>query len=304
MIFYNEELFDAAGLDYPPHKFGESDWTYARLEEIALQTSLDSAGKKATDPAFVRDNQTQWGYDESSQEGNNPRNLAMQWGSKHTGFSPDYRTAQFADPEWIDRWQWASDAIWKKSIMASDQENKTLQINPFLTGKVAMYFGHTWALGAAFQNTEFAWNIAAVPAGPTGTIMSPMSADTFAIPRSAKNPDAGWEVAKWMFSATTLPKLCTIWNCLSARKSGQQTFEQIMQEKYPHMDLQVISDAVQYLDKPLGEGWVPAPKQVLDLMTNAVGLIRTGQNKDASAVLETLNGDVQKAADAYWAQHG
>lgn len=302
MIYYNEELFDAAGLDYPPHSFGESDWTYARLEELALQMSMDAAGMNATEPTFDRDNQVQWGYDESCQEGNNPRSLAMQWGSKHSGFSEDYRTARLNDPEWIDRWQWVSDAIWKKAIMASEQENRTIQINPFLTGKVAMYFCHTWTLGEAFQDTEFAWNIAAVPAGPTGAIMSPMSADTFTIPSSAQNPDAGWEVAKWMFSETNLPKLCGIWNCLSARQSGQEAFKQMMQDKYPRMDLQVIFDAVQYLDKPLAEGWVPSPKQVLDLVANSVGIIRTGDNQDAKAVLDALNVEVQKVTDEYWAQ--
>jgi len=40
VLFYNEDIFDAAGLDYPPHKFGESDWTLNEMTSVAAELSL------------------------------------------------------------------------------------------------------------------------------------------------------------------------------------------------------------------------------------------------------------------------
>ena len=57
VVFYNMDLFDAAGVEYPPHKFGEkyadgSAWDYNKVVEIAKKMSLDASGNDANSPAF------------------------------------------------------------------------------------------------------------------------------------------------------------------------------------------------------------------------------------------------------------
>src|SRR5207244_531681 len=71
VLFYNKDLFDAAGLDYPPSKFGDKykldgkdvDWSWDTVYAIAKKLTFDKAGKDATDKAFDSANIVQFGLD-------------------------------------------------------------------------------------------------------------------------------------------------------------------------------------------------------------------------------------------------
>ena len=57
MIYYNRDLFDEAGLDYPPHTYGEAyadgdAWTVEKMEELAMLLTVDENGNDATSPDF------------------------------------------------------------------------------------------------------------------------------------------------------------------------------------------------------------------------------------------------------------
>ena len=67
MIYYNTDLFDEAGLDYPPAAYGEpyadgDPWDMDKLAELAMLLTVDANGNDATSPDFDRDNVVQWGF--------------------------------------------------------------------------------------------------------------------------------------------------------------------------------------------------------------------------------------------------
>jgi len=60
LLYYNIDLFDEAGLDYPP-KTAASAWTWDQFVDVAQKLTLDSSGRNAQDPNFNINNVVQWG---------------------------------------------------------------------------------------------------------------------------------------------------------------------------------------------------------------------------------------------------
>jgi len=98
MIFYNKDIFDAAGIAYPTTDFNDQTWTMDKLREIAMQLTLDKAGRNATDPTFDPgingENVVQWGYDDSY-DGSDLRGTLAMWDAENKGrpTTSDYKTA-------------------------------------------------------------------------------------------------------------------------------------------------------------------------------------------------------------------
>ena len=304
-IYYNKDLFDAAGVDYPPHEWGTAEWTFDKLVQVAQQLTLDSKGNNAASPGFDPNDIVQWGYDESWMD---VAGLARQFGSKAAnGVSDDYKTALFNTKPLVERAQWMSDAIWKWHIAASSEQSSVFYDtagDPFESGKVAMWYCHTWMMGEAYAEAPFAWDIGAVPTGPYGDLSAQVDADTFVMPAAGKHPDEAWEVAKWMCAPGNLEVLALTWGSVPARKSGQEAFLKMLKEKFPNVDEKVLFTAIEYGDIPNHEGWLPQPSKMGDAVSAAMDLILTGENKDAQQVMEGLNKTVQGYLDEYWAQKG
>ena len=60
LLYYNIDLFDAAGVDHPP-KTAASAWTWDQFVDVAKSLTLDTSGRNAHDASFDRNNVAQWG---------------------------------------------------------------------------------------------------------------------------------------------------------------------------------------------------------------------------------------------------
>ena len=47
-ILYNTDMFDAAGLDYPPSDFDDKSWNMDKVREIGMKLTLDANGHPAS----------------------------------------------------------------------------------------------------------------------------------------------------------------------------------------------------------------------------------------------------------------
>ncbi len=82
VMYYNVELFDKAGLTYPPTKFGEKykldgkelDWDYDTVALLAKRLTLDDKGATPNDPGFDPSRMVQFGF-------------AHQWDTMRSDFS-------------------------------------------------------------------------------------------------------------------------------------------------------------------------------------------------------------------------
>lgn len=304
-IYYNKSLFEAAGVDEVPHVWNDANWTFDKLVEVGRQLTLDSKGNSADKTGFDPTDVVQWGYDESWMDF---AGLARQFGATSaTGVSDDYKTSLFDDPAYAARAQWMSDSIWKHYFVASAemaQEAFSLANDPFASGMVAMWHCHTWMMGEVYAQLEFAWDIGAVPKGPTGVVSAQVDADTFVMAAAGKQQDAGWEVAKWCCSPGILERFALTWGSVPARLSGKEIFLQSLKEKFPGVDEQALLTAIDYGDVPNHEAWKPQPAKVGDAVGAAMDRVLLGEERDCALIMQDLDKTVQGYLDEYWAQKG
>ncbi|MDI7276612.1 MAG: extracellular solute-binding protein, partial [Anaerolineae bacterium] len=235
VIFYNEDLFDAADAEYPPHEFATKEWTYDALVELAKLLTLDSAGNNATSASFKWQDTVQWGWDGLSW--NHLRDLAPKFGATQLAVSDDYKTAKVNSPEWIAMVQWTYDTVWKHHIRVTSEQGGVLYEtsgDPFGSNKIGMWECHSWMSYAYKGWTDvFNWDMGAIPMGPVGQTLTDCDADTFVMSKRAKQLEAAWEVAKWFCTPEILPRLTDNWGCVPALTAAGAAWKSGMEEKWP-----------------------------------------------------------------------
>ncbi|NPV07081.1 MAG: extracellular solute-binding protein [Anaerolineae bacterium] len=301
VLYYNEDLFDAAEVDYPTQEWEAEGWTYDALVEMARQLSQDGSGRRATEDGFDPADQVQWGYDEVDC-GLGFNALAVAWGAENMGWSEDFRTLYFNAPAWVDRLQWASDAIWKWYIMPSAQQSQA-SAPGFNTGKLGIDHCHSWRMGE-MEELPFHWNVGAIPASPLGITLAQCDVDGFLICNQFAHLDAAWEVAKWMLEPDQMLRLDLTWGALPPRASLQERYKEEMAARFPNLQLQVFFDSLNYIDVPNHESYIPRYGEVWDAFWAGYDRILTGEQKDAQIVLDEVQATVQGYLDDYWAEQG
>jgi multiple sugar transport system substrate-binding protein len=91
-ILYNQDAFDAAGVEYPPSDFEDTSWTWDALREKAMLVTLDENFNNATMEEFDPEAIIQWGFDDSWSDA---RGLMSQWSAPNVGrpTNEDYTVA-------------------------------------------------------------------------------------------------------------------------------------------------------------------------------------------------------------------
>jgi multiple sugar transport system substrate-binding protein len=302
MVFYNKDAFDAAGLNYPPHDYADSSWTYDKIREYGMKLTLDKNGNDATSKDFNPDQIEQWGFDDSWING---RNYLLPWGSPTLGAvtSPDMKTAKVNQPEWIKGLQWLSDGMWVDHFIPNATGQATYSAvgsgDPFSGGMVAMFLTHTWYMPEGLSGVKFRYDIAPVPVSPSGKRIARADVDGFAMVKGSKNPDAAWEFMTWLVQPEQIVDVCLVYGCLPPVKAVEAEFRNIMKEKWPGLDYDVIYKGLDYVVH--NDAYVVEQKKVNDVMDNGASLIYSGENKDAKSVLDQENADIQKILDEHWA---
>ncbi|WP_439599711.1 ABC transporter substrate-binding protein [Devosia sp.] len=142
VLFYNKDLFDAAGVAYPT-----ADWTWT--DELA-------AAQKLTDPA-----KGVWGDFAPIQFWEFYKTIAQNGGSI---LSPDKKTVTIDSPENIETLTWMIDKVSTYKVTPSDVEMAGQSSEDlFKAGKIAMLRTGIWLLGDFAANAKFNWDIALEP---------------------------------------------------------------------------------------------------------------------------------------------
>jgi len=322
VLFYNEDIFDRAGIEYPPTEWGRADWTYDKLTEIAKKMTIDEAGRTASDPAFDVSKVAQYGYDGGDWAPWRAfigKFFDASGKSVALGMSDDYKTAKMNSPEWKAAFALLEKQIYKDKIRPRVDPSNNASLfgdnDPLGSNKLAMWEVFSW-ISYAFEgwDANFKWNVAAIPS-LNGKIVSATNSDTFVMCKSGKNIDKAWEVYKWLFSPAVYDRLAKNYGCIPAMKSLQANWLKDRREgvkgedgewawnSYPRPDInwQVFLDAGKYADTPNNEAWVPNYGKVWDAMEYSMSDIISGQYTSVDQVAEELNAEVQGYLDEYWA---
>jgi len=299
MIYYNRELFDEAGLEYPPHKYGEpyadgDPWTVEKLEELAMLLTVDANGNDATSPDFDPENIVQFGY---HTQWTDPRGHAAALFGADNVIDADGNAT--LSSRWRRAFTWYYEGMHVKHFMPNStyQGSDLLAAgNPFDSGNVAMAHCHLWYTCCNSNVPE--WDMAVVPSyNDDGDVTVKLHADTFRVFKDTEHPEAAVEVLTWL-TGEGAGELLQIYGGMPGRNSLQAEFFEGMDERFPQgVDWQVAVDGLAYPDVPNHESNLPNYAKAYDRIGAFQTLYETEANLDIDAEMDKLVSDLQAIFD-------
>jgi len=209
-VIYNLDLFDEAGLAYPPAEHGapyidaegnSRPWDMDTLRELGMLLTVDANGNDATSPDFDPENIVQFGW---QNQWTDPRGIGTFFGAGSI-VADDGKTVQIP-AAWEAAWEWTYNGWWEDYFIPNGPYGGAdfLQSGggTFGSGNLAMVHIHMWYVAPWALDVPFEWQFAATPSY-NGTITAKMHADTFGIPRGSKNHEAAFEVLSYLLSSET-----------------------------------------------------------------------------------------------------
>ena len=308
-MIYNFDLFDEAGLNYPPAQYGEpyvwpdgteAEWNMDTLKEVAMIMTVDANGNDATMEDFDPENIVQFGF---MNQWTDPRGIGTFFGAGNL-VADDGVTAQIPE-SWQAAWKWTYDGWWTDWFIPNGPYGGADFLQgpggPFSGGNLAMIHIHTWYVAPwALADVGFEWDLGATPSY-NGTITSKMHADTFGIPKGSKNPDAAFTVLTYMLSEEVAPKLLNIYGLMPARLALQDAyFVDYTEANFPGKDINwdVAVDSIAYADNPNHESWMPSFLETTDRYNEFWNYLANTPGLDVDAEMEVLLADLQAIFDA------
>jgi multiple sugar transport system substrate-binding protein len=303
-IYYNADLFDEAGVPYPPHEYGapyidadgnELEWNWDTLADLAAYLTVDANGNDATSDEFDATAIEQFGF-------------VNQWGAARNDMS-SFGGGEFWNPETGEvtipdnwraqaKWQWS--AVWEKHFYpnATYEASTVLAPSSFASGHTAMARTHLWYT-CCMDDLKSNWSVAALPAYE-GNYYSTVDADTFRIHKSTDNPEEAFTVLQYLLGEGSLP-LLTVYGALPARVEDRQAYYDAVSERYPTADLDtsVIEASLTYAVSPHHESDFPnfTKGQERFAAFRSLVLGDTGADIDVDAELDKLAADLQAIID-------
>lgn len=183
ILYYNSELFDAAGVAYP-----SEDWTWEELREAARQLTKPADEQYGLQFGTIFDNV---GWMWWSQRPEDfwatpqifPQSTAFA-GPVGEGVFATYRALGFED---------------KSAIPIKEAETYEVYAGGFGAGKVAMYTGGDWDAGWSFRDLPFTWGMTLTPKmlKDYRPALNTMLASNV-ISAKTKNPDLAWAFVRFL----------------------------------------------------------------------------------------------------------
>ncbi len=270
VLFYNKDMFDAAGVAYPT-----AAWTYDDLRKAAKQLTKDTNGDGKID---------QFGFYSDLWD------MELIWSEAIWAYGGDILNADrtktlIAEPKARPAWQLFHDMMFADKSWPDSNQVLEYGGDPFLAGVAAMTtIGH-WAV-PGYAEVHFKWDVAPMPKGPAGQATSVNSAG-FVVGKASKNPDAAFEFLKYVLSEPAQKRLAELGFACPVLKSVAES-DAFLKQSTP-VDHKVFLDSLAFAHmKPVFKGY--------DEWSSAIGdgmaLIWTGE-----AELDPTLADAVKAAD-------
>jgi multiple sugar transport system substrate-binding protein len=291
-IYFNKDLFDEAGLPYPPQKYGEQydgkEWNMETLREVAMKLTVDEAGNDATSPDFDPTKVEQFGL--HAQWVNQDIRALGSFFTPGTLVGPDGK-AQIPEA-WREAVKWWYAAIHTDHFAPSDpyiNSDPFGNTNVFNTGKLGMAWTHIWYTGG-LDGPETGsvknWDIAVMPSY-NGKPTSKLHADTFSIMKGTKNPEAAFEVLQFLMKS---PELQEAYGAMPALTSEQPNYFANLDEKYAPLEInwQVAIDSLAYPDDPSHEEDMPNFVKAQNDLQTFTTTLRNDPDLDVDAGLDEL----------------
>ncbi len=264
-IFYNVDLFDEAGLPYPPSEYAadgssiygegtefEGEWTYDKLAEIAAILSVDANGNDASSADYDKEAIEQFGF--AHQWSSNPASLGTSFGA---GSIQQADGSAQIPAQWVESYRWYADLV--HNVGAAPNQAQTdsdlLAGNVFNSGRVAMASTHLWYT-CCIGDLGDTWNIGALPTYE-GNLTSKLHGDTFRIHKDSADPQAAFTVLEYFFGEAALD-LLDVYGGMPARPDIRESYFAALDEQFPQgVNWDIIIAGLEYADSPNHQAAMP-----------------------------------------------
>ena len=266
VVFYNKDMFDAAGLPYP-----SADWTYADLRATAKSLTLDSNGDGVID---------QYGFATDLWD------MELFWSSAIWAYggdvlSADHTRTLVGSPEARQAWQFAYDMMFVDKSWADTTTAGQYGGDLFLAGKAAMTtIGH-WSV-PSYAEAGLNFDVAPMPVGPARQATSVNSAG-FVIAKGSKNPDAAWKFLQFVISPAAQTRLAEMGFACPVLQSVAES--PIFLKQAIDINQQVFLDSLEFAHmKPVFKGY----DEWAAVIGDGMAPIWAGEDADLNATLDDI----------------
>lgn len=294
-LWYRTDLFDEAGLNYPPAAYGEPyinadgeevEWNTDALRDVAMLLTVDANGADATMEDFDPEAVEQWGFVFQYAE---PRGISTMWGANSL---VDAEGNAVLPEAWTNGFNWVYNGIWTDHFIpnAAQVGSDLLAAgNPFASGNVAMAPTHLWYTCCVGEEND--WNAAALPSF-NGVTTAKLHGDTFRILASTEHPEEAFEVLTYLLTDAG-PRLLEVYGGLSADPTLREEYLANLAETYPQgLNIDVITDSLNYADSPNHEYNMPNYLRAKDRIGAFQTLYESTPDLDINVEMETLVSDL------------
>lgn len=240
-LYYNKDMFDAAGVPYP-----DDTWTWETMIEQGQKLTKENQYALWTD---LWDMELYW--------------ASAIWQNKGEILSADYSKTLLGEPAAMGAWQWFHDMIFKYKIMPSPSAAEQFG-DPFESGNVAMTAAGHWVV-PLYSKVDFKWDVAPLPKGlERASIVNSVG---FVIAKDSKNPAEAWAFLKYLVGEPGQKKVTALGLGVPTLKAIANSDAYLKQETAP-INHQVFLDAMEYAKvKPCFRGYNEWSTLIGDQMT-------------------------------------
>lgn len=304
-LYINLDLFDEAGLPYPPQEYGapyidaqgtEHVWDIATMTELAKQLTVDADGNDATSPDFDPANIVQFGF------GNVFADIRAQSTLFGAGSLVDADGNAQIPANWAEAQQWYYDGMWTDHFIPNGPYGDSDMLNAgswFESGNLAMANTHLWYATCCMAGFEGTWDTAAVPSYD-GTTTAKLHADTFSITKNTEHPDEAFDVLTYLIGDAA-EDLTQTYGGMPARISLQDGyFERVGAANFEGQDINwdTAVEGMSYVDNPSHEGGMPNFLEAEAVLAEYATKFNTEDGLDIPTELAALQADLQAVFDA------
>jgi multiple sugar transport system substrate-binding protein len=227
-LYYNKDMFDAAGVEYPDGSWDHDDY----LQMLRLLTSREGGQTKVWGGMF----DVSWDRIQVHVNG---------WGG-HFVNPEDHTKCEMAAQPAREAMEWLRDRIWKDHVMATALDVESLETRQaFINQKIATVEDGSWALKDILDNAEFRIGVAPFPAGPVRKATL-ATLDGFAINADTRYPNESWEFLKFLISKDYGRAMARANFLQPARSSLVEDWVGYIRQQYPYtakdVDISAFAD--------------------------------------------------------------
>src|SRR5690606_11271813 len=180
VLFYNKDMFDAGGVDYPTE-----DWTWDDFREAAAALTIDEDGNGTPDQwgawAEVYDMEPFWG--------------PVVWSHGGEIVDPEAGETLIDGPQAMEAFEFIRSVWLDDGSMPTEEQLSQYGWDGLLSGIAAMGFSGHWSV-PEYSQAGLNLGVAPVPSGPAGRTTMVNSAG-FVVSANTPNPDAAWAFVKY-----------------------------------------------------------------------------------------------------------